>query len=41
MPSADAPAISFSQEELVRLRRLRRTFLRSQGIQPHERDDVS
>jgi hypothetical protein len=36
MPSADAPAISFSQEELVRLRKLRRTFLRTHGVPSHE-----
>jgi hypothetical protein len=35
MPSADAPAISFNDEELARLRELRRIFLVSQGLQPH------
>jgi hypothetical protein len=40
MLSADAPAFSFSDKELRRLRALRRTFLLSQGVQPHASDDV-
>jgi len=34
LPSAEAPAISFTEEELARLRELRRTFLRSRGVRP-------
>jgi hypothetical protein len=36
MSSEDAPAISFSQEELTRLRDLRRMFLRTHGAPPRE-----
>jgi hypothetical protein len=39
MASEDAPAFSFSQEELARLRELRRTFLCAQGIPLRERED--
>jgi hypothetical protein len=38
MPSADAPAISFNEEELARLRELRRTFLRVQGVPPRNQN---
>jgi hypothetical protein len=31
MPSAEAPTISFTDEELARLRRLRRAFLQRRG----------
>ena len=41
MPSAEAPTATFSHAELARLRRLRRAFLMSQGIIPHdEPEDV-
>jgi hypothetical protein len=36
MSSKNAPAFSFSQEELARLRELRRVFLRTQGVPPRE-----
>lgn len=36
MSSEDAPAFFFSQEELARLRELRRTFLRTHGVPPRE-----
>ena len=39
MPSADAPAISFNDEELQRLREFRRTFLREQGVRLHKRNE--
>ena len=39
MSSEDAPVISFSQEELTRLRELRRVFLRTQGVPLREQDD--
>jgi hypothetical protein len=32
MPSAEAPTVSFDEEELAKLRMLRQAFLRSQGI---------
>jgi hypothetical protein len=39
MSSEDAPAFSFSQDELTRLRKVRRAFLREQGIPPREQED--
>jgi hypothetical protein len=41
MPSADAPSVSFNEEELARLRELRRAFLRSQGVYPLGQDENS
>ncbi len=36
MPSADAPAVTFTEEELRHLRDLRATFLRSHGARSKE-----
>jgi hypothetical protein len=36
--SSNVIATTFTQEELARLRALRRAFLRSQGITPHDNE---
>jgi hypothetical protein len=39
MPSTEAPAVSLNEAELKRLRELRRTFLRNQGVHPYGQDN--
>lgn len=34
MPSEEAPLVTFNDEEMARLRKLREVFLRSYGIAP-------
>jgi hypothetical protein len=41
MPSAAAPTISFSEDEMTRLRHLRRAFLQRGGVPPGKYDDLT
>jgi hypothetical protein len=37
--SSSAAAVTFTPEELARLRKMRRAFLRQHGITPHDEQD--